>query len=222
MYVISLILFHFCALPFYPLCLSFFVQTPQVRKELQNNRRHQNRIRDKLSKEEQRLSELGKSMDAKDRKKYDDILHDLEEKKMALEEKRKKINENEKVWQRECRELKKMQLWSKPGVPAQGGAWGPPPPAQQGVPPPLNGGDTKPSASQTMVDDAKNAADYAVARAEAELAANFGSKASSKSKEEGGGGKESKKRKSSSRSSSRSKRKSRSADAEVDVDTAAV
>lgn len=161
-------------------------------------------------------------MDAKDRKKYDDMLHDLEEKKMALEEKRKKINENEKVWQRECRELKKMQFWSKPGVPVQGGAWGPPPPAQQGVPPPLNGGDTKPSASQTMDDDAKNAADYAVARAEAELATNFGSKASSKSKEEGGGGKESKKRKSSSRSSSRSKRKSRSADAEVDVDTAAV
>lgn len=199
----------------------------QVRKELQNNRRHQNRIRDKLSKEEQRLAEVGKSMDAKDRKKYDDMLHDLEEKKMALEEKRKKINENEKIWQRECRELKKMQIWSKPGVPDQGGAsstWnptqqlpsGPPPPVAQGVP----GGDTKPAAK--MVDeDAKNAADFAVAQAEASLAA--GCSASEAKKGDNGGGKESKKRKSSSRSSSGSKRKSRTAEVEEDVgDTVAV
>ena len=173
-------------------------------------------------------------MDAKDRKKYDDMLHELEEKKMALEEKRKKINENEKVWQRECRELKKMQFWSKPGVPDQGGAagtWNPaqqlpsgsPPSAAQGAPPPqLDGGDTKPAASKMADEDAKNAADYAVAQAEAALAAATRGAAKAK-KGDSGGGKESKKRKSSSRSSSRSKRKSRTAEVEADIgDTAAV
>lgn len=78
----------------------------------------------------------------------------------------------------------------------------------------------KPAASQMVDEDAKKAADYAVAQAEAALAADG---KAYKSKEESGGGKESKKRKSSSRSSSRSKRKSRSTDAEADVgDTAAV
>ena len=161
-------------------------------------------------------------MDAKERKKYDDMLHDLDEKKVLLEEKRKKINENEKVWQRECREFKKMQFWSKPGAPPAPGnvpvAWDPkllsglPPPAAQGVPPPLVG-DSK------AVEDAKNAADYAVAAALAVAGAS-----SSKPKEDGGsaGGKESKKRKSSSRSSSsRSKRKTRSLEGDVG-DTAEV
>ena len=161
-------------------------------------------------------------MDAKDRKKYDDMLHDVDEKKVLLEEKRKKINENEKVWQRECREFKKMQFWSKPGAPPAPGnvppvAWDPkllsglPPPAAQGVPPPL-AGDSK------AVEDAKNAADYAVAAALAVAGAS-----SSKPKEDdgSGGGKESKKRKSSRSSSSRSKRKTRSVEGDVG-DTAAV
>lgn len=163
-------------------------------------------------------------MDAKDRKKYDDTLHDLDEKKTLLEEKRKKINENEKMWQRECREFKKMQFWSTPGAPPAPGnvpvAWDPkllsglPPPAAQGVPPPLVG-DSKPAAASMVVEDAKNAADYAVAVALAVAGAS-----STKPKEGGGsgGGKESKKRKSSS---SRSKRKMRSAEGDVG-DTAAV
>lgn len=83
----------------------------EVRKELQNNRRHQTRIRDKMAKEERRLEEQGKTMDPKDKKRYHGMLNDLEVKKKELEERRKEINNNEKVWQRECRELRKMQLW---------------------------------------------------------------------------------------------------------------
>jgi len=83
----------------------------EVRKELQNNRRHQTRIRDKMAKEERLLEEQGKTMDPKDKKRYHEMLNDLEVKKKELEERRKEINNNEKVWQRECRELRKMQLW---------------------------------------------------------------------------------------------------------------
>lgn len=64
-----------------------------------------------MAKEERLLEEEGKTMDRAGRKKYEDMLHDLEIKKGELEERRKEINNNEKVWQRECRELRKMQFW---------------------------------------------------------------------------------------------------------------
>ena len=190
----------------FPPLYSFFSLNLQVRKELQNNRRHQNRIRAALSKEEERLAETGKSMDVKDRKKYEDDLQKLEEKKIALEERRKKINETEKYWQRECRALKKLQFWSKSGVPDQGGAagtWnpaqqlpsGPTPSAAQGAPPPqLDGGDTKPAASK--------AADSSTAEAK---------------KGDSGEGEESKKRKSSSSGSSSRSKRTRAAEVEADV-----
>jgi len=157
-------------------------------------------------------------MDAKDRKKYDDMLHDLEEKRRGLEEKRKKINENEKMWQRESRELKKMQFWPRTvGAPA--GAWDAAQQVHPGVggPPQLVvGEDSKPAAAQILDEDTKNAAEYAVAAAEAAIA--IAGSASKAKEESGGSGKEFKKRKSSSRSSSRSnKRKARSVEAETDV-----
>ena len=79
-----------------------------IRKALQNIRRHQTRVRDKIRREEEILAEHGRVMSAKQRKEYQDMLDDLEEKKHVLEAKRRKINEDEKMYQRQCRELKKM------------------------------------------------------------------------------------------------------------------